>query len=157
MSKYIEVLEEFNGQGNAIFLAGGISNCPDWQSQMVELLEPLPWTILNPRRQNFPIHDPDAARQQIAWEHKHLQLATAILFWFPQESICPITLYELGAWSMTDKLLFVGVHPNYPRRQDVEIQTSLVRPDINIVYSLEELAQQVLQGVVSNSGTFKET
>ncbi|MEM7578734.1 MAG: nucleoside 2-deoxyribosyltransferase domain-containing protein [Cyanobacteria bacterium P01_A01_bin.80] len=144
MSKYIEALAEFDGQGKAIFCAGGISNCPDWQSEMVELLKPLPWKIINPRRQNFPIHDPDAARQQIEWEHRHLRLATTILFWFPQETLCPITLYELGAWSMTDKPLFIGIHPNYPRRQDVEIQTSLVRPDVKIVYSLEDLANMVL-------------
>ncbi|MDY6902992.1 MAG: nucleoside 2-deoxyribosyltransferase domain-containing protein [Cyanobacteriota bacterium] len=145
MSKYIEALEEFNGQGDAIFLAGGISGCPDWQSQMVELLEPSPWIILNPRRANFPIHEPDASRQQIAWEYKHLRLASAILFWFPKETICPIVLYELGAWSMTDKPLFIGVHPNYPRRQDVEIQTSLVRPEVKIVYSLQDLAEKILK------------
>lgn len=145
MSKYIEAIEEFDGRGNAIFLAGEISNCPDWQSQIVELLKASPWIILNPRRANFPINNPDASRQQIAWEYRHLRLASSILFWFPQETICPIALYELGAWSMTDKPLFVGVHPDYPRRQDVEIQTSLVRPEIEIVYSLEELAEQIVK------------
>ncbi|MBE9215348.1 nucleoside 2-deoxyribosyltransferase domain-containing protein [Plectonema cf. radiosum LEGE 06105] len=141
----MEALEKFDGQGDAIFLGGGISNCPDWQSQMVEFLKPSPWIILNPRRANFPIDNPDASKQQIAWEHRHLRLASSILFWFPQETICPITLYELGAWSMTDKPLFIGVHPNYPRRQDVEIQTALVRHEINIVYSLEELAKQIFK------------
>ena len=145
MSKYIEALTEFDGTGKAIFCAGGISNCPDRQSQMVELLKPSLWIILNPRRANFPIDNPDASQQQIAWEYRHLRIASAILFWFPQETLCPITLYELGAWSMTDKPLFIGVHPNYPRRQDVEIQTSLVRPEIEIVYSLEELAEQILR------------
>lgn len=145
MSEYIEALTEFNGRADAIFLAGGISNCPDWQSQMIELLKPSPWIILNPRRANFPVDSPDASRQQIAWEHKHLRLASAILFWFPQETICPIVLYELGAFSMTDKPLFIGIHPNYSRRQDVEIQTSLVRPDIKIVYSLQDLAEQILR------------
>ena len=118
---------------------------------MVELLKPSPWIILNPRRANFPIDNPDASKQQIAWEHKHLRLASAILFWFPQETICPITLYELGAFSMTNKPLFIGVHPNYFRRQDVEIQTGLVRPDINIVYSLEELAEQILKSGCKNT------
>ncbi len=99
MRKYIEVPEEFEGKGEAIFCAGGISNCPDWQLQMAELLQPSPWIILNPRRANFPIHDPDASQQQITWEYKHLRLAKAILFWFPCESICPIVLYELGGAS----------------------------------------------------------
>ena len=73
-----------------------------------------------------------------------LRVADAILFWFPQETLCPIVLYELGAWSMSGKTIFVGVHPAYSRRQDVEIQTGLVRPEVNVVYSLEELAAQVM-------------
>ncbi len=144
MSNYIEAPEKFDGEGKSIFCAGGITGCPDWQAEMVKLLCSSDWTILNPRRANFPIDNPKASQEQIEWEYKHLRLAQAILFWFPQESICPIVLYELGAWSMTQKPLFIGIHPNYPRRQDVEIQTSLVRPDINIAYSLEELARQIL-------------
>jgi len=144
MSNYIEAPGEFDGQGKSIFCAGGITGCPDWQARMVQLLSDSDWIILNPRRANFPIDNPKASQEQIEWEHKHLRLAQAIFFWFPQESICPIVLYELGAWSMTQKPLFIGIHPNYPRKQDVVIQTSLVRPDINIVYSLEELARQIL-------------
>ncbi len=144
MSNYIEAPYRFDGKGKSIFCAGGITGCPDWQAKIVQLLHSSDWTILNPRRANFPIDNPEASKEQIEWEYKHLRLAQAILFWFPQESICPIVLYELGAWSMTQKPLFVGIHPNYPRRQDVEIQTSLVRSDINIVYSLEELARQII-------------
>jgi hypothetical protein len=145
MAKYIRSPEEFDSKGQGLFCAGGITDCPDWQSEMIERLQSSYWTLLNPRRARFPIDEPNASRQQIVWEYKHLRLAKAILFWFPCESICPIVLYELGAWSMTDKRLFVGVHPDYPRRQDVEIQTALARPDIHIVYSLEALAEQVLQ------------
>jgi len=127
-----------------IFLAGGITNCPNWQEDMVKLLEDTDYILFNPRRENFPIHDPNAAFEQIKWEHNHLHYAYAILFWFPCETICPIVLYELGAWSMKDKPIFVGVHPDYQRKQDVEIQTKLVRPEVKIVYTLEELANQVI-------------
>ncbi len=132
-----------HGQGKALFLAGGITDCPDWQQEMRQRLENTDWVLLNPRRAHFPIHDPSATLAQISWEHEHLRKATAILFWFPCETICPIVLYELGAWSMTDKPLFVGVHPDYSRIRDVEVQTLLVRPDVNIVYSLEKLAEVV--------------
>jgi len=145
MCKYVEAPEEFDGTDQGLFCAGGITGCPNWQKEMLKLLESSCWVLLNPRRASFPLDDPNAARQQIEWEYKHLRIAKAILFWFPCESVCPIALYELGAWSMTNKRLFVGVHPNYLRRQDVEIQTGLVRPDIRIVYSLEALAQQVIQ------------
>lgn len=126
----------------SVFLAGGITNCPDWQQEMVKLLSDTDLILLNPRRQDFPIHDPLAANAQIKWEHRHLRIADAILFWFPCETLCPIVLYELGAWSVSDKPIFVGVHPEYKRKQDVEIQTGLVRPEVKIVYSLEELAKQ---------------
>ena len=131
-----------------LFLAGGITGCPDWQQEMRFLLRDMPITILNPRREDFPIGDPGAAQKQIQWEYDMLRRAHAILFWFPRETLCPIVLYELGAWSMHGvamKPIFVGVHPEYARRQDVEIQTKLARSDVDVVYSLKDLADQVKQ------------
>ena len=108
-----------------VFLAGGITGCPDWQSDVVRYLEDVDVTVFNPRREDFPIGDPNAAMDQIKWEHDHLRKADAILFWFPCETLCPIVLYELGAWSMTTKPLIIGCHPDYKRIQDVNIQTML--------------------------------
>lgn len=129
----------------SIFLAGGITGCPDWQSDMRYMLYDL--IIFNPRRENFPIGDPNEALEQITWEHHYLRVADIILFWFPFDTLCPIVLYELGAWSMTEKPIFVGVHPDYKRRQDVEIQTKLARPDITIASSIQELSYNVNQWV----------
>lgn len=151
--KYIEAPNKFNGLAGsygfdgrpALFLAGGITDCPDWQQDMKMMLNSVDCKILNPRWTDFPDGDPSAARFQITCEHNALRYADAILFWFPCETICPIVLYELGAWSMTEKSIFVGMHPEYLRRQDVEIQTGLVRPgSVTIVYSLEALAKQVI-------------
>ena len=128
---------------NSLFLAGGITGCPDWQEDVCRKLDDTHWIVLNPRRKNFPIEDKGAAKEQITWEHDMLRLASARLFWFPCETLCPIVLFELGAWSMRSGPLFVGVHPDYARRQDVEIQLSLARPDVKIVYDLEELVMQV--------------
>lgn len=128
---------------DGIFLAGGITGCPDWQSRIVAALTDYPGVLFNPRRDNFPINDPAAARAQIAWEYWYLRRAKAISFWFPMETLCPIVLYELGAHSMTEKKLFIGVHSQYERKQDVRIQTGLVRPEIEIVYSLNDLAEQI--------------
>ena len=141
---YIESPERLlAGVGTSVFLAGGITRCPDWQQEMRRILADFDLVVLNPRRKNFPIHDPGAAEEQIAWEYTHLRAADAILFWFPCETICPIVLYELGAWSMTNKPIFVGVHPDYKRRQDVEIQTRLVRPEVEVVFTLQDLALRV--------------
>ena len=129
---------------SSLFLAGGITDCPDWQTEMVHLLRGTNLVIYNPRRANFPIHDPSAAQAQIKWEHTHLYLASMILFWFPKETLCPIVLYELGAWSMTNKSIFIGVENGYKRHNDVLIQTRLARPEVVIVNSLEELAARVI-------------
>ena len=141
---YIEALQMYHGKETSLFLAGGITGCPDWQKEMIEKLKDSPLVLLNPRRASFPIEERNAAREQIEWEHIHLRKATAIAFWFPCETLNPIVLYELGAWSMTEKKLFVGVHPDYQRMQDVQIQTALARPDVQVVMSIDELARQIV-------------
>jgi hypothetical protein len=111
-----------------LFLAGGITACPQWQPEMIERLEHMDeLTIYNPRRENFPIDDSDAAEEQIKWEHEMLHRADLISFWFPCETLCPITLYELGYWTDHDwdTKIVVGIHPEYDRKQDVFIQTEL--------------------------------
>jgi hypothetical protein len=143
--RYVEALSEYDRTDEvSLFLGGGISGCPSWQREMVALLADTDLTLLNPRRADFPIYDPNAANEQIEWEFRHLRKATALLFWFPCETLCPITLYELGAWSMTDKPIFVGTHLDYPRRRDIEIQTRMVRPEVPVAESLVELAGTVI-------------
>jgi hypothetical protein len=112
---------------------------------MVKYLKDLDIIIYNPRRKNFPIKDPTAAEGQITWEFHKLRLASMISFWFSKETLAPIVLFEYGQHTMTSKPLVTGVDPEYPRRQDVEIQTELIRPEIKIVYDLKELSDQIAQ------------
>jgi len=150
--KYIEAPSDYlcKGTDTTLFLAGGITSCPDWQKEMVGKLSATSLTLLNPRRVNWQMK-PGVEEEQITWEKKHLLRADAILFWFPCETLCPIALYELGAWNARPKKLFVGCHPDYKRKKDVEIQTELDRPTQVIVHSLEDLAKQVLEWE-ANSG-----
>lgn len=142
--RVIRPLEEFDGPGPSIFMAGGISGCPPWQDWLLDRLGSSDIFFLNPRRSDWP-EDPAEIERQIEWEHRHLRKAAALLFWFPRDTLCPITLYELGSWSMTGKPLAVGIHPEYPRALDVRIQTRLARPEIAIVHSLEDLADRTLE------------
>lgn len=152
MSTYIEALSVCppNHHGLVLFLAGGITGCPDWQEDARQLLAARDINdeliICNPRRRDFPIHDPGAAHDQIGWERIHLAYADAILFWFCAETIQPIVLYELGAWSATSKPIFVGVHPAYPRRQDVLIQTGMARPEVTVRDSLDAVVDDAIFG-----------
>jgi len=139
---YIEAPNYVDTDKRSLFLAGGISNCPNWQAEILSHLDNLDIAVFNPRRKNFSL-ETGVNRQQIEWEHTYLRKASIISFWFCKETLCPITLYELGAWSMTNKPLIIGLDPEYGRREDVEIQTKLVRPEIQIVYSLKELLLQI--------------
>jgi hypothetical protein len=141
---YIEAPDEFDGSGPSVFLAGGITGTPNWQAEAAGLLADLPLAVLNPRRKHFPIDDPGAAEGQIVWEFRHIRRATAVLFWFPPETLCPIALYELGGRAVArEQALFVGTHPDYQRRLDVEIQLRLARPEVRVTSDVPALVAQV--------------
>src|SRR5690348_10230732 len=84
-------------ENTPIFLAGGITDCPDWQSEVVEQLVKTNLMIFNPRRDYFDVEDSRMTFEQIRWEFAHLRLAKGVVFWFPKETLCPITLFELGS------------------------------------------------------------
>lgn len=120
-----------------MFLAGGITGCPDWQRQAAAALADR-CVVLNPRRADYPAGDPQVAEEQVAWEHTHLRQATITLFWFPAQQVQPIALYELGtAAAQPARRLVVGAHPDYPRRHDLILQLSLARPDLTVHHTLD--------------------
>jgi hypothetical protein len=148
--RYLEAPRMFASSGLPapyVFLAGGITGCPDWQAKAVAELSrddgtgrPLwPCTILNPRREQFPMDDHTAAEEQITWEHQALRAADINAFWFCKDTVQPIVLFELGATMerMSHEVdeedsdwvkglhLVIGVEEGYSRTQDVEIQTKL--------------------------------
>ena len=126
-----------------LFLAGGISGASDWQSEMVEQLKSLDLLVMNPRRVDYPHDDPDAERLQVRWEHFHLQNAAAVSFWFVPETLCPITLLELGVCIGRGQPIFVGIHPDYARKNNVLMQLELARPEVEVVFSISSLAAQI--------------
>ncbi len=132
--RYVQAPQPYDGPGPILFLAGGISGCPDWQSEAAAMLRDTPGlTVLDPRRTAFDLADPASATEQIAWEYTHLRRADVILFWFaPGGSVQPITLYELGVHVTRGTPLAVGADPGYPRRLDVEVQLALARPGLEV-------------------------
>lgn len=128
----------------SIFLGGGITSCADWQKIATERLLKVkkPFYLVNPRRAVWDMEKNDAAAQ-IEWEHFYLGLVTGHLFWFSDETLCPIVLFELGKHLRDNKPLFVGIHPNYARKFDVKYQLQLARPDVEVVEDLELLLDKV--------------
>lgn len=161
-AEYVEALAPYTGARRSVFLAGGITDCPDWQAEAVAGLADLPIAILNPRRATFPIHDPGASAAQIAWEFEHLRRADAVLFWFPAggAAVQPIALYELGAHAATGKPMVVGADPGYPRSTDVVLQMGHVRPDLRVYASLMETIaamRRLITGMPPTGGASRPT
>ena len=115
--------------------------------------------IFNPRRENFPIGDKNAAYEQIQWEFDQLEKCDIFSMYFcAGESDQPICMYELGRniLRMQNKFpadwqerIIISVEDGYKRKQDVLIQTELathidivntqVSPDTLMFYHTEDI------------------
>ena len=128
----------------AVFLAGGITGCPPWSDQAAELLGDVPNLLLfDPRRFDFDVNNTSMEEEQIGWEVRHLSIANAILFWFPKETLCPITLFELGKAIGQNRMFVVGCDPEYKRKNDLIHQLKFANSTTTVKFSLEETVEEL--------------
>ena len=141
-----------------IFLGGGISNCPDWQKDILDILEPRVTSnsvvFFNPRRSDFDVSNVEDSALQIQWEFDQLDTADLVMFWFPCETLCPITLFELGKMVGRGQQIVVGCHPDYKRLFDVKYQLAIEWSDLNVVDNIQDLASQVLEFIYNQDRRF---
>ena len=145
------------------FLAGGINKCKDWQQKVIETLKkyehedpysfrhtPDNLVILNPRRENFPIDNPDAAKEQIVWESNWLNKCDIFSMYFCEgESDQPICMYELGrylhkfsAYNDIEDHMVISVEQGYKRYKDVVIQTQLATHNAGLILYQYEVSPE---------------
>jgi len=149
--RYLEAPNEAPVPTPSLFLGGGISGCSDWHQEIRRQLQTTcpNLFLVNPKRVNFDITDKDATPIQINWEFKKLRECSAVMFYFPSETLCPITLLELGQWLILSKQtgtkVFVQTHPNYARKLDVQIQVKLANDTIDVIVSdnFDKLVEQI--------------
>lgn len=134
----------------SVFLAGGISNCEDWQKSASKALSQLDdLTVINPRREEWKMdkNEIEESTKQIAWEFAYIRKAKMILFWFTDDTLQPITLFELGSALQRNtngkQKIFIGCDPNYKRMLDVKIQSKLIGFKGKIHNSLSDLIKDV--------------
>ena len=140
------IYDQINSRSDCIFLAVSITGSSDWQTPMIEKLLPY-YHIFNPRRKNFDVTKPEMEKEQIEWEYEALGYCKTIMFYFAPQTLAPITLFEYGKMLMdSDKMLFVCVHPEYKRKNDVLIQTDLENEFLaqRICFDLDTLAEQII-------------
>ncbi len=135
--------------GDGVFLAGGISNCPDWQAGVQQkIADATDLAVINPRRTNWDMSAGDSASyEQITWEYVHLRASKYTFFWFPKETDGPITLFELGSALERDTKVFVGCHPEYNRKLDIHAQVMLRQPDTLVLEDLDVLTHMFIKRI----------
>jgi hypothetical protein len=124
----------------SVFLAGGITNCKDWQADVIKCLEFEDITIFNPRQKKFDVTDKNASYKQITWEFERLERMDIFSMYFCEgDSDQPICMYELGRnvirmqnrfpvdW---ENRIIISVENGYKRKTDVLVQTELCAPKI---------------------------
>ena len=114
----------------SVFLAGGITNCKNWQKEVIKELNDIEkLTIYNPRRTNFDLSNKNINHEQIEWEFERLEKMDIFSMYFcGGASIQPICMYELGRNiirmqnrfpSDWEKRIVISCEVDYIRKQDV--------------------------------------
>jgi len=141
-----------------VFLAGSITGAENWQNRAASKLIDH-FNIFNPRRADFDTSNKKEERAQIIWEWTLLNIAEIVLFYFSHETLAPISLFELGALleqqkTHSYKKLYICIHPEYKRKNDVIIQTELRNTQFarNIKFNLDE----TLNLIITNHSNEKE-
>ena len=119
----------------SVFLAGGITNCKEWQKEVIENLEYEDVSLFNPRQEHFDVSDKNASYKQILWEFERLEKIDIFsMYYCNDNSDQPICMYELGRNivrmqnrfpSDWEKRIVISVEDGYRRKGDVLIQTEL--------------------------------
>ena len=136
MAQIITAPSEEKAKFVSVFLAGGITNCGDWQSKVVEELNMIDTlTVINPRNDTFDFTDKWASYKQIKWEYDRLEKMDIFSMYFCNSgSVQPICMYELGRnivrmqerfpndWE--DRIV-LSIEEGYSRTFDVVNQTRL--------------------------------
>jgi hypothetical protein len=119
----------------------GTSEVP-WKKELLKLLEQTDLVIYNSDENPRPVPE-----QQVQWEINHMHWAKGAVFWFgnDEHEVEAVQLLELGKCLKTrDKYIFVGCNLDYTHRKDLELHCKIERPEIEIVYCIEDLAYVIM-------------
>jgi len=136
-----------------IFLAGSIEmgKAKDWQTEVIEKLEPYEGIILNPRRADWDatweqsISNPNF-KEQVQWEWWYLQMANYKFFHFEPDTLSPITFGEFTRHYDSENVI-VSCPKGWWRRGNVEILSDLA--GIPVHDSLEEATDALIKKLSS--------
>ena len=112
-----------------VFLAGSIEMgaAENWQDKITAMLDGTPWTVLNPRRDDWDsswvqsIGNPQFF-EQVNWELQGIEVAEHVIVYFDPSTKSPITLMELGLLAGRSPEKAIVICPDgYWRRGNVQV------------------------------------
>lgn len=132
---------EISGVYNTVFFGGSITGAKDWHKKLFDYIAEhvkSQTTVFNPKRKNFDINNQIDSEIQISWERKYLNLSDTLVFYFAEETLGPITLFELGGAlernlrTNSPQNILVYCEPEYIRKFDVQYQIKLVQKECSV-------------------------
>lgn len=148
--KEIKAPKFVNDKMATIFLAGSIEMgaAEMWQERVVRLLDGAPWTILNPRRDDWDNSwkqsmEDERFVEQVQWELQGLETCEKAIVYFAPDTKAPITLLELGLLSqMKEPENILVVCPDgFYRKGNVEVVCDRYR--IHMYKTLEDALKTI--------------
>lgn len=139
----------------SVFLAGSIEmgKADEWQAKLAELTSSIPNLVyFNPRRDDWDsrweqVKENKEFSDQVTWELSHLEEVDSSVFYFDPNTKSPITLLELGLTiGAGGSNIIVCCPKGFWRKGNVDIVCEM--HDILQVETLEEVAEEIMQGVL---------
>lgn len=143
--RIVEYPERKGLHGKCLFVVG-----EEWRASVQERLVTFPVTVVSSRRpmtkpKETPHSEPFEYKTMLEWENAYIDRCQAVMFWFPWESSCAESMFQLGRLARDRRIvLFVGAHPNYRCRESLVQLMKYVRPEVLVASTFEKLMSQLV-------------
>ena len=135
-----------------VFLAGSIEMgvAIEWQKQVIDKLNGLPVTILNPRRLDWDSswkqgqHE-QPFRDQVLWELSSIGKSDVVFFYFDPNTKSPISLMELGLCLGHEKNIVVCCPSAFYRQANVAITCEV--GGVSVYETLDEAINVLIEKI----------
>jgi len=108
-----------------VFLAGCME--PQWRNQFIKDLSSQNIVLIDPTNEDYKTQSFDDYKAHCYWELDMQNLSDIIVVWLDENSVAPISLFEIGIscgkGQAGDKVV-LGVDKKYPKRKDLLVRWS---------------------------------
>ncbi|MEV0530871.1 hypothetical protein [Kitasatospora sp. NPDC050463] len=156
--RYLEAPEPYAPDGRpAVFLAGATVDCPDWQSEAVDLfaIAGFDGTVLNPRPSRNPATNPYLAWLPFGWQDRNIRRTDVVLFWNPIGHVRVHDCYEAGLFSPYGGTVVVGCDPADPVQRANRVLLANLMPWLPVADTLADTVAAALATLAARASAHR--